>query len=253
MTLQLICFDLDNTLWPVDPVIARAERETWRWLAARAPEVVAQADVDAMRRRRLALLAANPDYIHNLTALRRDAMAATMTEAGYGEAEARALAQQALDEFLRHRNDVTLFAGALPLLEKLAGRYRLAALTNGNADLARIGLAHLFDTVLSAESVGRGKPDPAMFARALADNRVRAENALHIGDHPEQDVLAAHAHGLDVIWANPLRLPRPASLPAALAAFEDFSELEALLARRAAGERMRGDTSATDGEKGRQA
>jgi HAD superfamily hydrolase (TIGR01509 family) len=246
MTLALICFDLDNTLWPVDPVIARAEAETWRWLAARAPDVVAQADVDAMRRRRSALLAERPDYMHNLTALRRDAMAATLRDSGRSDVEARALAQQALDVFLEHRNIVTLFPGALELLEKLAGNYRLAALSNGNADLSRMGLSHLFDTVLSAEKVGRAKPDPAMFARAIAEAGVPAAHALHVGDHPEQDVLAAHAHGLGAVWANPLQLERPAQLPAHVPGYTEFAELEKLIAQRAAGEQLHRFMSAND-------
>lgn len=231
MTLRLICFDLDNTLWPVEPVIARAEQETWRWLAERAPAVVARTDVDAMRALRFRLLAERPDYIHNLTALRRDAMALALREAGYGEPEARALAEAALAEFLAHRNRVEFFPGAREALERLAARYRLAALSNGNADLARIGLDHLFDTVLSAEKVGRAKPDPAMFLRALADTGTRAGEALHIGDHPEQDVLAARTHGLLPVWANPLRLPRPAGLPDDVPAFEYFHELEKLVDR----------------------
>lgn len=239
MTLALICFDLDNTLWPVDPVIARAEAETWRWLGERAPAVVTHTGVDDLRRQRTALLAARPEYIHNLSALRRDSMAAAIRAAGYGEPEAARLAQQALETFLAHRNLVTLFPGAQALLEKLAGRYRLAALSNGNADLERIGLAHLFDSVLSAEKVGRAKPDPAMFARALAETGVRAAQALHVGDHPEQDVLAAQAHGLGAVWANPLRLPRPSLLPVHVPGFEDYTELDALIARRAAGERLR--------------
>jgi HAD superfamily hydrolase (TIGR01549 family) len=234
MTLALICFDLDNTLWPVDPVIARAESETWRWLAQRAPEAVASVDVDALRRRRLALLAAQPGYVHNLTALRRDVMRMTLEESGFSAVEAGVLAQQAMDVFLEHRNAVTLFPGVLAMLETLAGEYRLAALSNGNADLRRIGLAHFFDSVHSAESVGRAKPDPAMFARALADTGVAAQHALHVGDHPEQDVLAARAHGLHALWANPLQLARPAQLPADVQAFSEFSRLPALLAEQAA-------------------
>ena len=236
MTLRLICFDLDNTLWPVDPVIARAETETWRWLAARAPELVARLDVDALRARRLQLLQAEPAYCHNLTALRRDAMAAAFREAGGSEAVARELAEAALAVFLDHRNAVTFFPGALALLESLAGRFRLAALSNGNADLSRIGAAHLFDVVLSAERVGRAKPDPAMFRQALAATGTDPRAALHVGDHPEQDVRAARDLGLGAVWANPLRLARPPGLPDEVHAFEDFDELAVLVDRIAAGD-----------------
>lgn len=229
MPLKLLCFDLDNTLWPVEPVIRRAEEETWRWLAERAPDAVARIEVDVMRAVRLRLLAERPDYVHNLTALRRDAMTLALFEAGYGEPEARALAEGALTEFLHHRNRVEIFPDARAALERLAAGYRLAALSNGNADLSRIGLDHLFDTVLSAEKVGRAKPDAAMFRRALHDTGTRAAEALHIGDHVEQDVLAARMHGLRAVWANPLRLPRPPELPADVRSFEYFHELEKLV------------------------
>lgn len=232
MTLKLLCFDLDNTLWPVEPVIVRAEDAAWRWLAEQAPALAAQiGDAHALRARRVALYQAQPDYIHNLTALRRDALLAAFVDAGWREPEARVLAEGALAEFLVHRNRVEFFPGARTALENLAGRYRLAALSNGNADLARIGLDHLFDVVLSAEKVGRAKPDPAMFERALRDTGVRARDALHIGDHPEQDVQAAHAHGLRPVWANPLQLPRPPSLPDEVPSFEYFHQLEKLVDR----------------------
>lgn len=232
MPLQLICLDLDNTLWPVEPVIAHAETETWRWLSGHAPEVAARlVDSQTLRSRRLALLTARPDYLNNLTALRRDATLQSMLDSGVAEPIARELAQQALNVFLEHRNAVTFFPDVEAVLTRLAGRYRLAAISNGNADLSRIGVAHWFDLVLSAEKVGRAKPDPAMFVRALTETGVAAHHAVHIGDHPEQDVQAARDHGMAAIWANPLRLPRPALLPADIPAFEHFADLELLLAQ----------------------
>lgn len=231
MSLQLICFDLDNTLWPVEPVIAHAEAQTWQWLADRAPEVCARLDVDTLRARRMALLAAKPEYLNNLTALRRDASAQSFVDTGLARAAAHDLAEQALEVFLAHRNTVTFFPGALALLEQLAGQHRLAAISNGNADLSRIGIAHLFDVVLSAEKVGHAKPHPAMFIRALTETRTAAHHALHIGDHVEQDIQAARNHGLAAIWANPLQLPRPLTLPEDVHSFEDFTGLGLLLAQ----------------------
>ena len=60
---------------------------------------------------------------------------------------------------------------------------------------------------------------------------VAAPCAVHIGDHPEHDVLAARAVGLHAVWANPLALPRPGTLPADVPTLDDFAELAALLAR----------------------
>ncbi len=227
--LRLVCFDLDNTLWHVEPVLVRAERETWSWLVARVPALDLIFDAATVRAKREALLRARPDYVRDLTSLRRDAMRHTLVAAGIGDSEATQVAADAMDVFLELRNQVVFFPGALDALERLRSRFALAALSNGNASLERIGAGKLFDVVLSAESVGRAKPDPAMFLRALADARVTADEAVHVGDHPEHDVLAARRVGLKAVWANPLALPRPGVLPSDVPSFGDFAELERVI------------------------
>lgn len=230
-SLRLVCFDLDNTLWHVEPVLVRAERETWSWLVERVPELGIVFDAETVRAKRDALLRARPEYVHDLTALRRDAMHRTLVAAGVAEPTAGEIARQAMEVFLDLRNQVVFFPGALEALDGLRSRYTLAALSNGNASLARIGAGRLFDIVLSAESVGRAKPDPAMFHRALADAGVGPHQAVHVGDHPEHDVLAARRVGLRAVWANPLALPRPASLPDDVPTLDDFAQLECVLGK----------------------
>ncbi len=39
--VRAICFDLDNTLWDVEPVLARAERILSDWLEGRYPKIPA--------------------------------------------------------------------------------------------------------------------------------------------------------------------------------------------------------------------
>jgi putative hydrolase of the HAD superfamily len=233
--LQLLCFDLDDTLWHVEPVLLRAERETWQWLTGRVPDLARYCTAADVRAHRTALLRSRPDYQHDLTALRRDAMRHTLRAAGVTADDAASIAAAAMEVFLELRCQVDFFPGALTTLERLAERYKLAALSNGNCDLARTGAAALFDVVLSAASVGRAKPDPAMFRRALAEAGVAAPRAVHIGDHLEHDVLAARAAGLHAIWANPLALPRPAALPADVPTLEHFSTLATLLLRLESG------------------
>ena len=238
-TLRLVCFDLDNTLWHVEPVLVRAERETWDWLVERRPDLAICFDAAWVREKRAALLRARPDYVHDLTSLRRDAMRHMLLAAGCDDATAARTAADAMDVFLHLRNQVALFPGVLEALERAHRRYTLAALSNGNADLKRIGAGRLFDVVLSAESVGRAKPDPAMFHRALAEAGVAASEAAHVGDHPEHDVHAARRAGLHAVWANPLALPRPDALPDDVPALDRFDDLDEVLERLAvrAGER----------------
>ncbi len=142
--LQLITFDLDNTLWPVDEVIRRAEETTSAWLQREHPEVAEQLGSERIRQMRDQLVAQDPGYSHNLTALRRDAMAAGFQAAGYARAEAVKRATDAFHVFHEARNEVVFFPGALDILGVLADSYELGALTNGNADLERIGIDHLF-------------------------------------------------------------------------------------------------------------
>lgn len=227
--LKLITFDLDNTLWPVDAVIRQAEQTTRDWLLERDPalaDTLTRASQAALRDQ---LMAAHPDYHHNLSALRRDTLVEGLKQAGYGEPEARRWAADAFEVFLEARQQVTLFPDVVPTLEQLAGRYQIGALTNGNASLARIGLDHLFGFQHSSESIGRGKPDAPIFMAALASAKVRADQVVHIGDHPNDDVLAARRQGFDAVWANLLEMPWPEPLPADTPTLRSFADLPALL------------------------
>ena len=212
MALRLITFDLDNTLWPVDEVIRQAERVTSEWIAERHPDAAAALTSGAIRAVRDRLVREHPDYLNNLTRLRRDAMAEAFMAAGFGDQEARHIAADAFQVFHEARNQVTFFPGALEMLETLADSYALGALSNGNSDLKRVGIDDLFAFHHSAESVGRRKPEPDMFHAALRSAGVSADQALHVGDHPLEDVDAARRHGFQAVWANLIDLNWPADL-----------------------------------------
>jgi putative hydrolase of the HAD superfamily len=96
-----------------------------------------------------------------------------------------------------------LFAEVHPTLEALANRFQLGVITNGNADVRRLGLADYFQFALCAEELGVGKPDPEPFQEALRRAGIAAEHAVHIGDHPSDDIAGAQAAGLRAIWFNP--------------------------------------------------
>lgn len=213
MSIRLITFDLDNTLWPVDAVIIRAERLVHDWMTEHHPDVARDWTPERVRALRDELLRDNDTLQHNLTTLRQLAFSTCFERCGYREREARRLALEAFAIFHQARNEVTLFPEARDILERLGRDYRLGALTNGNADLRRIGLDGLFEFHHSAESIGRRKPEPDMFHAALRSAGVQAREAVHVGDHPEEDIDAARRHGFGAIWANLLSLEWPAHLP----------------------------------------
>jgi putative hydrolase of the HAD superfamily len=63
--------------------------------------------------------------------------------------------------------------------------------------LRATGLQAMLDAVVTSAEVGHSKPDPAIFAAALERARVRPEEAVHIGDSLEEDVLGARAAGIE--------------------------------------------------------
>ncbi len=140
---------------------------------------------------------------HRISELRRRILCHALEEAGYPRGEARELAEQAFQVFLEARHAVQLFPEVHPTLELLANHYRLGVLTNGNADVRRLGLADYFDFTLCAEELGVGKPDPRPFCEALKRAGVAAEHAVHIGDHPSDDIGGAQRAGMRAIWFNP--------------------------------------------------
>ena len=136
----------------------------------------------------------------------------------------------AFAEFFRERNTVELFPGALPALQELRATYELYALSNGNADIRRVGLDHLFSRHFSAISVGAAKPDPRIYRAALEAAGVQPQEVIHVGDHPEQDVAAAAGVGMRTVWVNFQGQPWP-DLPPADGEIRAFAELLPLVRR----------------------
>lgn len=202
MSIQLITFDLDDTLWEVAPVLESAETALREWLLGAAPRI-GEAEVEQLWHIRSELVAAEPPLKHRISELRRRVLLRALRNAGYEDEEARELAEQAFQVFLAARHRVSLFPDVHPTLEVLANRYRLAVLTNGNADVRRLGLADYFQFALCAEELGVGKPDPLPFREALRRAGVAPGEAVHVGDHPLDDIQGARAAGLRAIWYNP--------------------------------------------------
>jgi FMN hydrolase / 5-amino-6-(5-phospho-D-ribitylamino)uracil phosphatase len=201
-TIRAITLDLDDTLWPVAPTIRRAERLAHEWLGERAPEVVAAWPVERLRALRAVIHEARPDLRHDLLEIRRLALQEAFREAQADEGQSEDVIEGALDVFMAARNEVELYPEVLACLERLAGRYRIASLSNGNASLERIGLDHLFHASVSAHAHGTSKPDPALFHIACRKLGCAPEEVVHLGDDAELDVRGARGAGLQAVWIN---------------------------------------------------
>ena len=204
--IKAITLDLDDTLWPVWPVIERAEQVLGDWLGWHAPlTAVVFADAAVRHALRQQFNQAHPEFGHDLSTQRREIIRLALQRCG----ENPQLAEPAFEVFFTERNRVTLFDDALPALAFLADRFPLVALSNGNADIGRVGLDAYFKASLSARQFGVGKPDPRIFHAAAQAAGVQPHEVLHVGDDAALDVLAALDCGMQTVWVNRSAAPWP--------------------------------------------
>ena len=196
--VRLICFDLDDTLWPCLPVIQAAEAECYEWLTRFAPRLTARCSVQDLREHRMALGRARPDIAHDLGELRLQSLTELVVTEGYRPD----IAHRASAVFCAARNRVTPYAEVIEALQVLRGRYTLVSVTNGNAQIQHTPLRDCFDHSLTAAEVGAARPDPAIFRAASASSGIPLEAFLHVGDDPLRDIQAARRLGMSTAWVN---------------------------------------------------
>ena len=201
--IKVITFDLDNTLWDVEPALVKAEQAQFRWLQEHYPRLTQRFSKREIRVHRMKFWKANPELAHQISELRIQSTRELLLISGYSETEAGAAAEQAFATFLSVRHQVEPFQEVVEVLEQLAGNYTLGALTNGNADVFKLEIGDCFDFAYTAEQLNASKPLPDMFHAALERTGVREQELLHVGDNPQHDVGGAHAAGVYSVWLNP--------------------------------------------------
>ncbi len=208
--IRAISLDLDDTLWPFAPIGDRIEQALHAWFLEHSPRTAERFPISEMRALRERVHAAFPQHEHDLGLLRRLTIERALQDSG----DDPALASAAYAIFFRERNRVDFYADAREGLTRLAARVPVAALTNGNADLAAIGIASQFRFQLGAREFGSAKPDPGLFLEACRRLGLAPEHVLHVGDHPQTDIAGAARAGLRSCWIDrgdhawPLDLPR---------------------------------------------
>lgn len=218
--IKAVLFDLDDTLWPIMPVLARAEQLLYDWLYLNAPAVSRAFTTESLRKRRQALSNTNPLFKIDLSALRH----AGLTEAFNSVGEDVSKIDIAMALFAEARHAVTPFEDVRPVLTRLGQHLLLGSVSNGFADLEKIGLAQHFTISIAAHSFGCAKPDPAIFHAACEALDVKPEQTVYVGDDPHLDVIGAREAGLRGVWIN--RFDR--ELPAGIIADAECSSLNEL-------------------------
>ncbi|MFZ6863430.1 HAD family hydrolase [Undibacterium sp. Ji67W] len=198
MTIKAVLLDLDDTLWPVVPVIQHAEATLYTWMQQHVPSVTAEHDMASLRAMRQALVMSDPRFSYDLWALRHQLLQNVFSQHG----EDVAKADQAMAVFAHARNQVSLYPDVAPALGELSLRVKLGTVSNGFADLHAIGLAGLFEVSVAAHQFGCAKPDARIFHAACDGLGLTPDEVLYVGDDLLLDVQGAQQAGLMAGWMN---------------------------------------------------
>ena len=96
-----------------------------------------------------------------------------------------------------------LLDGITPVLQDLNADFRLGIIANQHPPVAQAiadyGISDLFDVVIISEIVHLFKPDPAIFRAGLDQARIMPEEAIFVGDRPDNDIGPAKTAGMKTV------------------------------------------------------
>jgi 2-haloalkanoic acid dehalogenase type II len=130
-------------------------------------------------------------------------------------ARATGLPDSAADTLERCWPELPVWSGAQAALDALAGRTRLAVVTNCSARLGALAAARLatrWDCVVTAEQAGFYKPDPRPYRLALETLGIAPQDAAFVAGSG-YDLIGTAAVGLRTYWHNRVGLAHPAGAP----------------------------------------
>ncbi|MGQ7844072.1 HAD family hydrolase [Granulosicoccus sp. 3-233] len=226
-SVRAVSFDLDDTLWHCAPAIARADAALFQWFQASTPKIVSVHTPESILDHQSRVRQKYPELRRCVSSMRLACLRDLLAEFDYPVS----MAEEAFDVFYQARSEVELYEDALDLLKLLKSRYRLAAITNGNADLDLIGIAPYFDVILAANMTSAPKPEPDMFHDCLGFLELPSQALLHVGDNPLTDVFGARNAGAQTLWFNQYNEEWPEHLPQPHFQVQTLSDIGALLIR----------------------
>ena len=229
MSIKLLTFDLDDTLWPCMVTIERTEERLHQWFSSFHPKISQQYSIKHLRKKRIQLAEEHQYIAHDLSALRKKSFLQLSTEMGYSVSETEQFVDNAFEFYISERNKVDLYDDVIPTLSILKNNYRLAAVSNGNADIIQIGLGQFFDFSWSAAQAGKQKPHPIVFDSLLKQQQLKPEELIHIGDDPVTDIHGAQQLGIKAIWLNRNGQSWPAEIKAPFIEINQLKQLPELI------------------------
>lgn len=225
--IRVLSFDLDDTLYQNHEVIRQAEQAQ---LDAVAQITSAEHRLTQAQWRELKWQVAKqqPELCHDVSRWRYQVIKLGLAQLGCTE---QADIDYVYQAFYQARSNFTVPAQSFDVLAQLQQQYQLIAVTNGNADIEKLGLSQYFSGYYRAGEQGcRMKPHPDMLQKAMQDFNLSPAQLLHIGDSVSSDIQAAHNANVASLWFNPAIKPLPSGCALPTAEYSQLTDLLALLA-----------------------
>ena len=147
-------------------------------------------------RKRLTALGPNPEA----------AIKASLAHYCMNDSETEVLWQEARGKYLEMRKPRPfgqLLDGITPVLVDLKQDFKLGIIANQHPEvfqaIADYGIADLFEVIIISEIVHLFKPDPAIFQAGLDKAQITPQEAVFVGDRPDNDVGPAKAAGMKTV------------------------------------------------------
>ncbi len=204
MSIKLLSFDLDDTLWPCWVTIMKAEETLHSWFSHNHPLITSKYTIQQLWQKRVVLKQQNSHLAHDISAIRYLSLEQLAAEIKLNNLQTTKFVAQAFDIYYQARNQVQLFDDVLPVLNQLQNDYQMVGVSNGNADINRTttGLDKIFQFSWSAAQAGKEKPHPKIFYDIMEKTALHPHNIIHIGDDPITDIQGASNAGIRSIWLN---------------------------------------------------
>jgi len=200
--IKAITFDLDDTFWDIGPVIINAEIKTREWIESSLDEEIAWGDYESFMLLREDLIKKNERLAYDLGALRRESIKHHVRHAFSNEKQLDDFVESAFEIFFDLRQQVTLYPHVKDFLNAASAKLPLGILTNGNADVKKIGIDKFFKCHFTSLDVKSNKPSSKHFKKAVEFFNVLPEEILHVGDDKIADISGCIRAGLNPLWFN---------------------------------------------------
>ena len=208
------------------PTIKFAEETLYQWLAQNFPRITDRHSSEDMISIRKQFVLQDERFAIDMSLMRYEFLKQLSLEAGYDSEE---VAEGGFEVFYEARQQVSFYDDVLPCLQRLQSRFRLGAISNGNANVEKVGLGHLIEHSVSASESKVAKPNKLIFHDLVERFGVPANRVLYVGDHPEFDVIGPQDAGLQAIWINRENNVWPEHLRQPRYQISNLHELELLL------------------------